>query len=462
LKRAIPGGAQVDYSMVVPAITPLRRPSAASGFAGTALTSAMLGAIGIVTGTIAARWLGPEGRGELAAIQLWPSVMASVAMIGLPEALVYFSAKHPSESRRYLLTAGLIALVLMPLFVVIGYILMPRLLPTQSAHVVQAAQAYLIFVPVYAFVGLPHQLLRGIQKYRLWNIIRVVPPLLWLAMLAVVVYLRITDPIRIAAAFVAMLACVGPAVTWVAWKNSVGAPSPTLSTISSMVRFGFPSALATLPQFFSLKLDQMMVAALVPARDLGMYMVAVAWGACIPMLSSALAIVVSTQIAAGSTDAERSRHFSRGVRGAIWLIAGPVIILSAVTPFGITMVFGHAFQGAVVPAMILVVAAGANALNGVLEELLRGYGRPAATLWAETTAVAVGLPALLILLPRAGLAGAGLASLVGYLAATAVLLVQSRRFAGLDFLDVLDPRAIPWSNMSALAIRALRLRSGPD
>jgi O-antigen/teichoic acid export membrane protein len=126
------------------------------------------------------------------------------------------------------------------------------------------------------------------------------------------------------------------------------------------------------------------------------------------------------------------------------------------------MVFGHAFQGAVVPAMILVVAAGANALNGVLEELLRGYGRPAATLWAETTAVAVGLPALLILLPRAGLAGAGLASLVGYLAATAVLLVQSRRFAGLDFLDVLDPRAIPWSNMSALAIRALRLRSGPD
>ncbi len=180
------------------------------------------------------------------------------------------------------------------------------------------------------------------------------------------------------------------------------------------------------------------------------------------MLSSALAMIVSTQIAAGTSDSERSRHFSRGVRGAVWLIAVPVIVLGAATPFGVTMVFGRVFQLAVIPAMILVIASGVNALNGVLEELLRGYGRPAATLWAETTAVAVGLPALLILLPRAGLTGAGLASLVGYLAATIVLLVHSRRSAGLHLLDVLDPRAIRWSNVSTLTlrVRSTSLRSG--
>ena len=102
--------------------TSARRPTAAFNVAETALTNLMLGALGIMTGIIAARWLGPNGRGELAAIQMWPSVVASVAMIGLPEALVYFSAKHPSDSRRYLLTAGLLAFVVMPLFATIGYV----------------------------------------------------------------------------------------------------------------------------------------------------------------------------------------------------------------------------------------------------------------------------------------------------------------------------------------------------
>ena len=244
-------------------------------------------------------------------------------------------------------------------------------------------EAILILVPLYLFVGLPHQLLRGIQPYRLWNVIRVVPPLLWLSVLAVAVCLRITDPVRMTAAYVVLLACVGPVTTWIVWRNSAGPAAPTAATVSSMVKFGFPSALATLPQFFNLKLDQMMVAAAVPARELGVYMVAVAWGSCIPMLSSALATIVSTQIAAGTSDSEQSRHFSRGVRGAAWLIAVPVILLSAVTPFGVTIMFGPAFQAAVIPAMILVIASGANALNGALEELLRGYGRPAATLWAE-------------------------------------------------------------------------------
>jgi O-antigen/teichoic acid export membrane protein len=439
---------------------PADRRSAAFNVAETAFTNVMLGALGIVTGIIAARWLGPDGRGELAAIQMWPSVLASVAMIGLPEALVYFSAKHPSESRGYLLTAGLIALIVMPLFAAIGYVLMPRLLSMQSDHVVQAARGYLILVPVYAFIGLPHQLLRGVQRYRLWNVIRVVPPLLWLAVLAAAVCLRITDPVRLTAAYIALLACVGPAATWIVWKNSAGPASPTTAAASSLVKFGFPSALVTLPQFFNLKLDQMMVAAVVPAHELGVYMVAVAWSACIPMLSSALAIIVSTQIAADTSDSERSRRFSRGVRGAAWLIAVPVILLGAATPFAVTMMFGRAFQPAVIPAMILVMASGVNALNGVLEELLRGYGRPAAMLWAESIAVAVGLPALLILLPRAGLTGAGVASLAGYLAATAVLLVHSRRFAGLHFLEVLDPRAIPWSNVSTLTLRAVRLCFG--
>src|SRR5713101_4590346 len=58
----------------------------------TAGTNGLSAVLGITTGMLAARLLGPQGRGELAAIQTWPSFIATLAMLGLPEALVYYSA----------------------------------------------------------------------------------------------------------------------------------------------------------------------------------------------------------------------------------------------------------------------------------------------------------------------------------------------------------------------------------
>ena len=65
--------------------TPPLVSSPAFNVAETAFTNGVLGAIGIATGVIAARWLGPEGRGELAAIHTGPSIMANLAVPGRGE-----------------------------------------------------------------------------------------------------------------------------------------------------------------------------------------------------------------------------------------------------------------------------------------------------------------------------------------------------------------------------------------
>jgi O-antigen/teichoic acid export membrane protein len=435
-------------------------PTVARSVAETAITNVVLGGLGIATGIIIARWLGPVGRGELAAIQMWPSAIATIAMIGLPEALVYFSAKHPTQSREFLVTAVLTSMFIIPVFALLGYALMPFLLSMQSDRIVHGARTYLWLLPIYALVGLPHQALRGIQQLRLWNALRIVPGLLWLLVLLAGFSLGAPDPVRIAAMFLTLLGTAGIGMTWIVWRHTAGPALPTARTLKSLVMFGFPSALSTLPQFFNLRLDQMAVAAVLPARQLGAYVTAVAWSACVPMLSSALAVVVSPRIAAEAIESERKRRFAHGVQGAAWLIAVPVAVLLAVAPFGITVVFGVAFGEAVLPAMILVIASGVNAFNGTLEELLRGSGRPDATFFAETIGAVAGLPALFLLLPLAGLTGASVASLVGYVAAAIVLILFSRRAAGVNVLSVIDPRGIKWSDVSAETFRALRLRLG--
>src|SRR5262245_24506127 len=246
--------------------TPVR-PDVARSIAETAITNVALGGLGIATGVIVAQWLGPVGRGELAAIQMWPSAMATLAMIGLPEALVYFSAKHPSQSREFLITAVLTALFIIPVFALLGYSLMPFLLSMQSDRVVQGARGYLWLLPISALVGLPHQALRGIDEFRLWNALRIVPALLWLLALGLGFSLRAPDPVRITTMFLGLLGAVGIGMTWIVWRRAAGQAAPSIRTFRSLVVLGFPSALSTLPQFFNMRLDQMAVAVVVPARE---------------------------------------------------------------------------------------------------------------------------------------------------------------------------------------------------
>ena len=49
----------------------------------TALVNVLITLIGLATGTLLARLLGPQGRGELAAIQAWPTYLVAFAMVGL-------------------------------------------------------------------------------------------------------------------------------------------------------------------------------------------------------------------------------------------------------------------------------------------------------------------------------------------------------------------------------------------
>src|SRR6185503_3716835 len=73
-------------------------------FVSTAAGSGALAVAGLWSGMLAARLLGVEGRGELAAAQAWPLFLANLGGSGLPETVAYFVARHPSRARATLAT----------------------------------------------------------------------------------------------------------------------------------------------------------------------------------------------------------------------------------------------------------------------------------------------------------------------------------------------------------------------
>ena len=88
--------------------------------------------MGLASGLLAARLLGPQGRGELAAIQSWPMLFAALAMLGMPEAVVYYSSRDQARAADYLGTARVIALFAGVGFLATSWLLMPVLLRSQA------------------------------------------------------------------------------------------------------------------------------------------------------------------------------------------------------------------------------------------------------------------------------------------------------------------------------------------
>src|SRR5579872_5586463 len=185
----------------------------------------------LASGLLAARLLGPSGRGELAAIQTWGTSLSIFAMLGMPQALVYFAARDPEQSASRTTSAMLIALIGCAPVLGIGYLAMPWLLSVQTPAVVSTARCYLLIGIVSASAHVPLNALLGRRDFFAWNGLRILGSVCWLIPLLVA-----WEFARLSAEFVAdmnliFFATIFTTGVWVTVKARIPGPyRPKLSS----------------------------------------------------------------------------------------------------------------------------------------------------------------------------------------------------------------------------------------
>jgi O-antigen/teichoic acid export membrane protein len=426
----------------------------------TAGANGVIAALAFCTGSLSARLLGVQGRGELAAIQMWPSAVAGFAALGLPEAVVYFAARDPERAASYLSSALGCALAAVIPFSLLGYALMPVLLRAQAPWVVADARWYMsVFPAVIAVGGTLLISLRARGHFLIWNVFRTAPAIGLLAVLAAAWLYNRATPGFVAAGTVLMWLLMAGALAHIVLRRIPGPYLPHARQSGAMLRYGLPSVLGGLPQLLNYRLDQILMASMLPAQMLGFYVVAVAWSGALSPVLSAVGSVLFPHIASQASSQRRALLFPKAIRlsalTSLCLAAGLLLI----TPWAITLVFGPAFHASIRPACVLVIAAAAATVNTVLEEGIRGLGRPGVVTRAEFVGLAVTFVALLVLLPRMGIMGAALASMMAYGTVSAVLLLESCWLTGCRISDLLVPASgeilAEWGRLLA-ALRAAR------
>jgi O-antigen/teichoic acid export membrane protein len=423
----------------------------------TLSTNISLAVLGVVTGILAARLLGPSGEGELAAIQTWPLLLGTLAMLGLDSALVYFIARQPEKGRQLTSTAVLIGVLSSLIVGAVAWLALPFLLSAQQPQVVSAARVFLLIGAIYAVVGIPHGSLRGAQEFTAWNLFRIAPGIAWLCILVIFLFLGNSNAIPVSRWYLAGILACGLPFILVVNRKLKGPLKPDTRLAPKMLRFGLPSAAKSLPQTINLRLDRLLIIAFLPARSLGSYVVAVAWSGAVAPLLTAVGPVLFPQVSA-ERDIDRQSHLlATALQGAALVAVATSVPTALLAPFGLPLVFGARFAPSIPSALVLVPAGAILAWAGIAEEGLRGLGRPTIVLVAEIGAAAVTVATLPVLLHTYGIFGGALASLLGYSTIAVFTAVAISHSTGKSIRSLVVPT---WPVTKSFMVRSVLLLPG--
>lgn len=421
---------------------PGKRWNAKQGALVTVGVNLVMSVLGIFTGVMAARLLGPKGRGELAAIQAWPTALASLSLLGTSEAVLYFCAKEPQKRAAYFSAALLIGTAGALFFSVAGFVAMPWLLASQSSAVVWGARIFLFQIWMYLLIAMPTEVLRAAGRFTAWNLLRLCPMLLWAGILAVAWLAGERRAVPVASAYIAVGWLILVPAVLLLRREGLSAVIPRRQELRETLKFGLPAVGTFMPRMLNLRLDQILMAGLLPAATLGQYVVAVAWGSAGASLMHGLSAVVVPKLAAQRGYGARSGGLDLARATRLGTLTGvfTAVVLLILAPIGIRVFFGGRFSPAISVARLLAIAGGFSGLNMVLSEGMRGLGRPAAVLRAELAALIVTVGGLWLLLRPMGIYGAALVSLLAYFVTVCWLLTEARLVTQVSIGKFIFPR----------------------
>ena len=363
------------------------------------------------TGIITARVLRPEGRGELAAMILWPVFLSGACTLGLPNALLYTLRMRRRGDDALVTTALIIALVLSAVTAILGFILIPHWLVHYSAEVVRTAQWFMVSTPatILLLVGRAAWEARG--RFGTSAACLLAPPVITLASLLLLLGTHHLTPISGAWSYV--LGGAAP-VVWVVvslrsdialrWKEMLIAAQDLMSY--GLRSFGIDLC-GSLAQY----VDQALVIGMLMPSQMGTYTVALSLSRMVNVIFASVASVVFPK-AMGRDAAGGLRLALRAVVGSLALGIPAATVLALGSGFALRSLYGAEYSIASGLLQVLLLEALVSGSVSVMSQPFMAQGRPGTVTVLQVIGLATSVPLIFFLVPRMGPEGACVALLI--------------------------------------------------
>ncbi len=370
----------------------------------TFYTSVAIQFCGLITGVLTARVLGPTARGELATVMLWPMILSNLGLMGCNWALAREVAADPRKESDWIRAAVAVGFAAACLYFVIGFWLIPYLLPLDRRYLGSLVRVCLLSIPLGIFNQTLLAIEHGRMRWRRYNSVRASFFVFYVILICLIALNK------------------KPKVQWFIWAyltshaltvilrfflqgESFASGKFQFTECFRLLRRGLPYFWATASNLLTLQLDKIIVVSLLSAGAAGIYAVAVTFSNAQSSLGEALGITSFASLSNEKSVDQQGKILTETFRQATFTSAGLCLLLSCFVPFLIGPLFGQEFAQAIGPAVILTASAALTTPSGILIQGLRGAGRPYPGLASQLLGTGVLAASAALLLPKFGLMG---------------------------------------------------------
>lgn len=369
----------------------------------------------VAAGIIVAHWLGAQGVGELAVINVAVTTIVQLGSFGLPSSNTYFIAKDRAHFGAATINSLLFAVAIGTLLAV-ALSLLASLHPTWfslvSPELIRIASVSIPF-QLLTLIGL--NILLAVGKIREFNLLDLLGQSFVLINAVIVlvilrgrldglVKLNTATSIAVGIVVAAILLAVGRKLLEAKWRTD-------LALLRRMITYGLKFHISVLAAAIIFRADLLVVNLFRGPAEAGVYSVATQFSLLLMLLPSVIATllfprVTAEQDAHGETTSIVTRYTALIMLGCC-LAAVPVSFL---LPF----IYGRTFSDATLLLLILLPGVYLVGLESVLVQHFNALGLPRRipVYWLVT--LVINLVLVFGLVPRLGAHGAAIASTLSY------------------------------------------------
>ena len=388
----------------------LKSKSSSAATLQTLLTRIFILVLNVATGVITARFLGADGRGEQAAIIMWPMFLASLLTLGMHSALVYNLKRYQDEESELFSAALLLSIALGLLASAIGILFMPLWMKQYSPEIIRIAQWFMLTAPAFLISLVCTGALEAKGHFTISNQSRYLGPLVTLVILSGLVLTGTLTPLT------SGLAYVLPSVPITFWMliQLFRFFHFTLRSLREsykrLLSYSLRSYGIDLLGTLSAQIGSVLVIGLLTPADMGLYAVAINLSRTLGLLQSSVITVLLPRISA------RPVPEVVALTGRIARITGTglmaiAIVVMLICPILLQLLYGHEFLKAVSVLRILLLDSVISCTSWVFTQAFMAVGRPGLVTILQAIGLGLTVPLTVMFVPLWGLEGAGLALL---------------------------------------------------
>ncbi|EMY36120.1 integral membrane protein [Arthrobacter crystallopoietes BAB-32] len=326
--------------------------------------------VGLITAPILARALGPEGRGQLAAMLQPLTVADAFAALGVPAAITFYIARGHSVND----IARVRNVMVLSSLAVVGTVL----------WFYSAAIAAMTNIDRFLILLLWTSIILGTvisNRRATWQGQRIYGPLdaerfssaiIRLALIVLVAVFGIRSAYPYALAYVGAGLLAGICLSQLFVRLNESTMRTERVRPSAFVKYSVLASLGTISATLNNRLDQAILPAAVSASELGQYSVAVTV-AEVPFI---LMIVMNRNLLAESSGGQERSVLTRTAILGFAGIGLTSLTLAIMSPWAIPLAFGDSFGPAVPVTQILLLATCFGAVFSCIGVVLSGRGHP--------------------------------------------------------------------------------------